>query len=48
MYEELLRDAYNQWVDEFEHKAALRRSARREKRELRFWSGLPRLRRRAA
>ena len=48
MYEEILRDVYKQWVEEFDHEAAFRRNARREKRELRFRSALARMRRRAA
>jgi hypothetical protein len=47
MYEEILRDVYKQWVEEFDHEAAFRRHARREKRELRFRSALARLRRAA-
>ena len=47
MYEEILRDVYKQWVEEFDHEAAFKRHARREKRELRFRSAMARLRRRA-
>jgi len=48
MYEELLRDAYYKWVEEFDREAAIRRNARRHKRELRFRSALTHLHRRAA
>ena len=48
MYEELMRDVYRQWLEEFDHEAAFRRHARREKRELRFRSAMARLRRRGA
>ena len=34
MYEEILRDVYKQWVEEFDHEAAFRRHARRERRDM--------------
>ena len=44
MYEEILRDVYKQWVEEFDHEAAFKRNRPRRDQESRFRSGLARLR----
>jgi hypothetical protein len=48
MYQAIMWDAYQQWVEEFDRQAALRRSRPGREREWRFRSGLARLRGRAA
>lgn len=48
VYQAIMWDAYQQWVDEFDRKAALRRNLPRRERESRFRSGLARLRGRDA
>ena len=47
MYEELMRDVYKQWLEEFDHEAAFRRNLPRREREWRFRSRLTSLRGRA-
>ena len=44
MYEELMRDVYKQWLEEFDHEAAFRRNLPRREREWRFRSRLTSLR----
>jgi hypothetical protein len=48
MYQAIMWDAYQLWVEEFDHQAALKRNLPRREREWRFRSGLARLRGRAA
>jgi hypothetical protein len=44
MYQEIMRDVYKSWLEEFDHEAALRRNLPRRERESRLRSGLSRLR----
>ena len=48
MYQAIVWDAYQQWVDELDQQAALRRNRPRREHEWRFRSRLARLRGRAA
>ena len=47
MYEELMRDVYKQWLEEFDHEAAFKRNLPRRDREWRFRLRLTSLRGRA-
>jgi hypothetical protein len=47
MYQELMRDVYKQWLDEFDHEAAFKRNQPRRDHESRVRSGFARLRGRA-
>lgn len=47
VYQEIMRDVYKQWLQEFDHEAAFRRNLPRREREWRLRSGLTRARSRA-
>ena len=44
VYQEIMRDVYKSWLEEFDHEAAFRRNLPRRERESRLRSGLARLR----
>ena len=44
VYQDIILDAYKQWLDELDHEAAIRRNLPRREREWRFRFALTRLR----
>ena len=47
MYQDIIMDVYKQWLEEFDHEAAIRRNRPRREREWRVRSAFTRLRGRA-